>query len=379
MWQSACRKAGTPRRRLRRGPLVASLAVVALAATACGGGAGATGSSSSGGGSGASAAASGSGGCDSDVQPYGNSDAAKAPAVTAQTKAAKLPAGTPGKGKPKVTLGTKNFPESALLGQLYAKALSAKGYHVNVDAKVGSSEVIDRAFQSGDIDFYPEYLGEIASTIAGKKPQDSAKGTYRVAKAFEHNERDATVFKQTPYQDVDVLFVKPGFCRAHHLSTIGDLARLGDGGVNVIFTAQKAARDRYEGYEGLKKGYNMPRARFYPVAVGGETLDAVSKGTANVGDAFSTTSKFVQAVRNGKFVTLDDPKHIMGFQHVAPVVKQSVAKAQGSGFEQTLNWVDAQLSLQSIHRLNKAVQLDGKSPKQVAAHFLASLPTFPST
>jgi osmoprotectant transport system substrate-binding protein len=373
----AGRRRWVPWQRRHTAALAASLAAVAVAATACAGGTGGSSSTSGAGGSGPSSAATGAGGCSSQTTPYGNSKAAKAPGVTAgKAGNAALPKGKPGKNKPTVTMGSKNFPESVLVGQLYTQALRAKGFTVSFTPKVGSSEVTDRKFQSGEIDAYPEYLGEIASTLADKPSQDSATATYRVAKNFEQRQRDATIFQQTPYQNVDVLFVQPSFCKQHHLNTIGDLRGLGDGGVDVIFTAQQAAKTRYQGYVGLKRAYGLPKARFYGVAVGGETLDAVEKGTANVGDAFSTTSEFVHAVKSGRFVTLQDPKHIMGFQHVAPVVKQSVAKAEGPAFAKTLNWVDSKLTQPTIQRLDDGVELNGKSPAAVAKHFLASQSEF---
>jgi osmoprotectant transport system substrate-binding protein len=368
----AGRKLALPGRCSHRIALVASVAVATVAATACGG------SNASGGGAAGTSGAAASGGCSSKVDPSGNSAAAMAPAVTAgKAGAAKLPEGKPGENAPELTMGAKNFPESVLVGQLYTRALQSKGFHVEFKPRVGSSEVTDRKFQAGEIDAYPEYLGEIASTLADKPSQGSAKATYRTAKNFEENQRDATIFQQTPYQNVDVLFVEPEFCQRHHLHTIGDLRGLGDGGVDVIFTAQEAAKNRYQGYQGLKDAYGLPRARFYGVAVGGETLDAVEKGTANVGDAFSTTSEFVRAVKSGKVVTLADPKHIMGFQHVAPVVKQSVAKAEGPAFAETLNWVDSKLTLRTIQRLDDEVQLHGKSPAEVAKQFLKGRSDFP--
>src|SRR2546423_1462900 len=72
---------------------------------------------------------------------------------SASTSAA--PAGQPGKGKPAITLGDKNFTEEFILGQLYAQALRAKGYTVHVKSNIGSSEIIDKAIKSGKIDMYP--------------------------------------------------------------------------------------------------------------------------------------------------------------------------------------------------------------------------------
>jgi osmoprotectant transport system substrate-binding protein len=375
------KKAGERRRPWRQGSLVASMAVVAVATTACGGGGGGTSNSSGGGGGNASSGASGSSasaapasaGCAlSKTNPYPGIKEAKAPKVTAgsQQNQVSLPKGTPGKGKPAIKIGAKNFAEETLLGQLYTQALEAKGYQVSFRKQIGPSEVIDKAFANNQIDMYPEYLGEIASSLADNPPPDSAAQTYQEAKKFEQNKRDATIFLQTPYQDVDILVVKPDFCKKHNLESIADLKQVGTDGSKVVYAAQGAARTRYSGFKGLKKAYGLTKASFKGVPTGGTSLDVVNKGGANVADGFSTTTSVVKAVKDGKVVVLKDPKHIMNFQHVAPVVKQSVAKKEGPAFKKTLNWVNSKLTLDVIHKLNAAVQSEQIPAPQVAKKFL---------
>src|SRR5215211_6817991 len=96
------------------------------------------------------------------------------------------PSGQPGKGKPAVTLGAKNFTEEFILGQLYKQALEAKGYKVTLKNNIGSSEIVDKALTSKKIDMYPEYTGVIVQELAheNKRPT-SADETYNRAKAFE--------------------------------------------------------------------------------------------------------------------------------------------------------------------------------------------------
>jgi osmoprotectant transport system substrate-binding protein len=108
---------------------------------------------------------------------------------TSNGSASSPPAGQPGKGKPAVTLGDKNFTEQYILGELYAQALKAKGFTVNLKKSIGSSEVTDKALTSGKIDFYPEYTGVIVAELAHRSPNQrprSADETYQQAKAFEN-------------------------------------------------------------------------------------------------------------------------------------------------------------------------------------------------
>src|SRR5690348_14479420 len=93
--------------------------------------------------------------------------------------------GQPGKGKPAITLGSKNFTEEYILGQLYKQALEAKGYTVNLKNNIGSSEITDKALTSGKIDMYPEYTGVIVQELAhiNTLPR-TADETYTKAKSF---------------------------------------------------------------------------------------------------------------------------------------------------------------------------------------------------
>ena len=278
------------------------------------------------------------------------------------------PEGKPGQGKPVVKLGDKNFSEAFLIGDLYQQALTAKGYTVEMHANVGGSEVIDSAFKSGQVDLYPEYTGEILSSVAGDQGRTtSAEETWQKAKAFEESQRGATLLPQTPFQDIDVVIVKPDFAKQHNLKAIGDLNNVGPGGQGVSWAAQPPDRTRYAGLVGMQQAYGLTNVSFVGVDVG-VTYNALDTGAANSADAFSTDGQLT----TGKYVALDDPKHIMGFQHVAPVVKQATLAAQGPEFAQTLNWVDSLLTQQAILQMNAGIQLNHIDPTQVAQKFLAA-------
>lgn len=331
---------GAVRRPAHRTAAVAALAVLTLVLAGCGGG--------------APGGAAGSGG--------------GAAAPSSSGAGVGLPAGTPGQGKPAVTVGDKDFSEAFLIGDLYEQALKAKGYTVNLKANVGGSEVIDSAFKAGQIDVYPEYTGEILSSVAGDQGRTtSAEETWQKAKAFEEANRGATLLPQTPFQDIDVVIVKPEFASAHNLKAIGNLKNVGPGGQGVSWAAQPPDKTRYAGLVGMQQAYGLTNVAFVGVDVG-VTYSALDTGTVNSADAFSTDGQLT----TNKYTVLDDPEHIMGFQHVAPVVKQSVLAAQGPEFAQTLNWVDSLLTQQAILQMNAAIQLNHVDPATVAQKFLAA-------
>ncbi len=136
-------------------------------------------------------------------------------------------AGLPGEGKPTVTIGTKDFTEEFILGELYTQALEAKGYTVDLKSNIGSTEIIDQALESGEIDGYPEYTGVAVAVSAGQDiiPK-SAEETYDLAKDF-YESRGQTVSEATPFFDVDAIAVTKETADAEGLTTVADLKKLG--------------------------------------------------------------------------------------------------------------------------------------------------------
>ena len=271
--------------------------------------------------------------------------------------------GQPGKGKPAVTIGDKNFPEELILGQLYAQALEAKGYKVNLKENIGSSELTDKALTSHQIDMYPEYTGTILSVIAHQtKAPVSAADAYTQAQAFE-SKRGYTLLGRTPFYDSDALAVLPAYAKAHSLKGIADLKPLGTA-VTLIAAPEFATRT--EGLVGLKQQYGL-NPTFKPLAIG-LTYTALDSGKANVADVFTTDPQLV----GGKYTLLADPKFVFGYQNVAPVISKAKLKAEGPVFQQTLDSVSAKLTTDAMQKMNAAVSLDKQSAATVAHTFLAA-------
>ena len=68
-----------------------------------------------------------------------------------------------------IIVGTKNFPEQYVLGQLYKQALEAQGFKVQYKENIASTELIDTSLRSGKITMYPEYTGIMLSVTFKKK------------------------------------------------------------------------------------------------------------------------------------------------------------------------------------------------------------------
>lgn len=293
---------------------------------------------------------------------------------TPSTAVVNLPNGQPGTGKPAVTLGTKNFAEEFVLGQLYAQALRAEGFTVRLVDNIGPTEVIDPELLKGHIDLYPEYTGVITSTLANitsaapgteataPLPPQSWQQAYEQAAAFE-DRRGFTLLAPTPFQDADRVAVLPAFAQAHGLRSVSDLTKL----PSFTYGGPPENQTRYEGIVGMRQAYGLTNAVFTPFTIG-EQYQALLDNRVDTIAIFTTDGQLTA----NKYVILDDPKNIFGYQNIAPVVNKTVLQSEGPAFAQTLNAVSSHLTTQVMQRLNGEVVLNHRGPADVAREFLAS-------
>jgi osmoprotectant transport system substrate-binding protein len=259
-------------------------------------------------------------------------------------------------------IGTKNFAEQFLLGQLYRQALEAKGFPVELKENIGSSEIIHQALTDGALDMYPEYVGVLLSEVANVRTRPkSPRAAYDQAEAFERR-RGFTLLGMTPFSDANALAVKPAFARRHHVRTIGDLADV-PGGVTI--GAPPEFETRFEGLVGLGQRYGIHDARFRALAIGRQYA-ALDSGRVDVAAVFTTDGQLA----GGRYVLLDDPRGVFGTQHLAPIISQAALRRYGPRLRTVLDAVSRRLTASAMRRMNAAVQLQGRSSADVADQFL---------
>jgi osmoprotectant transport system substrate-binding protein len=260
-----------------------------------------------------------------------------------------------------VTIGSKNFTEAVVLGELYRQALEGKGYTVELKSSIGSTEIIDKALRSGQIDLYPEYTGTMLTVVFGEdEPQESAESTYDRAKEL-YEEDGFTLFEMTPFSDSDALAVTKETADREGLAEIGDLAKL-DG---FKLGGQPEFETRLQGLPGVKEKYGLENVEFTPFT-GISPYEALDQGTVDVAAIFSTDPPLA----SGKYVVLEDTEANFGFQNVAPVVRQDLADDLGGDFEDAINAVSEKLTDEAIIAMNSAVAIDKRPAPEVAREFL---------
>ena len=267
--------------------------------------------------------------------------------------------GQSGKKATPIIVGTKNFPEQYVLGQLYKQALEAQGFNVQYKENIASTELIDTSLKSGKITMYPEYTGIMLSVTFKKKAlPKSAGATYALAKKL-YGKRGQTLLAQTPFQDVDVIAVTRATANKYGLKTLRDLSKVPD--LDIAAFPEWETRWRDE----IGARYDVKGFDFVPLA-GISAYQLLDQKKVLAADVFTTDPQLL----SGKYVQLRDPQNMFGFQHVAPVVSKKLVSEYGAKFTSTINKVTNLLTVKAIAAMNRAVGINKKDPEDVAAAFL---------
>jgi osmoprotectant transport system substrate-binding protein len=281
------------------------------------------------------------------------------PAAPAATEPAEAegPAGE----RPRVAIGTKNFTEQYVLGELYRQALEARGYEVELKSDIGSTEIIDAALTSGEIDMYPEYTGTALTVVFGEEGSaDTAEATYERARE-RYEERGQTLLAMTAFSNADAIAVRRETAEEHGLETVGDLASL----PSLRLGGQPEFRTRTQGLPGLEQNYGLTGIEFVPLA-GISPYEALDQERVDAAAIFATDPPLA----SGDYVVLADTEAQFGFQNVAPVVRQDLLEAAGEDFVETVDAVTALLTEEAIIAMNSAVAIDQRPAAEVARQFL---------
>jgi osmoprotectant transport system substrate-binding protein len=261
----------------------------------------------------------------------------------------------------RIRLGTQEFPEARILGELWRQALAVNGYTVDLRKGVGPAQDLDALLQRGEIDGYVAYTGTVLSVVAGQQVTGlDPEATYKAAKTF-YDGRGMAMSAMTPFQNKDALATTTEFARENDLRTIADLADV-DG---VRLAARPEFEDLDLGLKGLSALYGLDDVEFTAVPVG-QQYQALDDGRAEVVDAFTTDPQLT----SGGYRVLEDPKLLFGSQNVVMTVGEDELERVGQQkFLQVVDAVNAVLTEDAMVELNSQVT-DGQDEVTVARRFL---------
>jgi osmoprotectant transport system substrate-binding protein len=261
-----------------------------------------------------------------------------------------------------LTLGTKNFTEAFIVGELYRQALRSQSINVKLRKDIGPTEVIDKELQSGAIDAYPEYLGVAVTVAAGRDDAGStAEETYALAKEF-YAGRGQAISEQTAFENVDAIATTQFFAQRRGLATVGDLRRL----PRFTLGARPEFEQRRQGLAGMRDVYGLENVEFEEIPIG-EQYRALDRKEIDAANVFTTDGQLA----SGSYKVLEDTERVFGFQHVALVIDEDkLRELGGSKFMRIIDDVNEPLTTSAMIQMNRDVELDGQDPAIVAERFL---------
>ncbi|MER5177247.1 ABC transporter substrate-binding protein [Streptomyces sp. NPDC002896] len=263
-----------------------------------------------------------------------------------------------------VVVGSNNFAESILIADIYGEALKAKGIKVTYKPNIGSRETTYGLIKNGSITVLPEYNGALLAYLDPKAtPKTVAATTDAVDAKLDPK---LTLLEPSTAQDKDSVTVNAETAKKYNLTEKSSIGDLKDIAKDLILGAGPEFQTRHQGVLGLKSVYGLEFKSFKALDAGGPlTQAALKKNTVQAADIFTTDP----TITKEKFVVLQDPKNLFGFQNVQPLVYKSGLSKEGVD---ALNAVSAKLDTEALLDLDAQVQLEKKDPLEVAKAWLKS-------
>jgi glycine betaine/choline ABC-type transport system substrate-binding protein len=272
----------------------------------------------------------------------------------------------PDNGKVSLTIGSKNFAESEITGEIYAQALEAAGYKIKTDLSLGSETIALKTLKSGQVSGYPEYTSTALESLFGLEPEEvpaEAEPAYEKAKA-EFEKEGLTAFPPTPFSSANAVGTTKKLADELGLETVSDLDGKSE---ELSLYGSPECRQRSDCLAGLEKFYGLKFKSFHPVDIG-LRYTVLEKGQADLSILFTTDPQL--AAESDKFVILEDDKEVFPAGNVIFVTDQAVVAKAGPVYEKTIVQVQEGLTLPVVQELNARVELEKKSAKEVAGEYL---------
>ncbi len=261
-------------------------------------------------------------------------------------------------------VGSKNFTEQVILGEIAAQALEAEGVRVERKLDLGGTFVCHEALAAGKLDLYPEYTGTAFTAVLKKEPiGDPAR--VREGVASEYARRwNLTWLQPLGFENTFALVMRGDAARRLGIAKISDLARHPEltPGFGYEFV------ERADGWSGLAAAYGLAFAARPREMDLGLLYSALAQGRVDV-VAGNSTDGLIAAM---DLSVLEDDRRYFPPYEAAFVVRADAL--EDARVRRALDRLSGAISAGAMRRMNAAVDRDHRSPREVAAEFLRSLP-----
>jgi osmoprotectant transport system permease protein len=263
-----------------------------------------------------------------------------------------------------VVVGSKNFTEQVVLGELLAQAIEAEGIPVTRKLNLGGTFICDRALRSGDIDVYVEYTGTaVTAVFHDDVPHDPRQAFERARERYARG--GVTTLEPLGFNNTFAILVRAGDARRLGLRSIEDLRQTTSSwtpGFGYEFL------ERADGYPGLSQTYGLQFGRAPRAMDLSLIYKALADGQVDViaGDA---TSAQIDAL---DLTALEDSRRYFPPYDAIPVVRTAALLGHAE-IGRAMARLAGRVSERDMRAMNRAVDVDRRDPREVAAAFIAAL------
>lgn len=252
-----------------------------------------------------------------------------------------------------VAVGSKNFTEGVLLGEIATQAGRDAGIEVHHRRQLGGTRILWRALQEGSIDAYAEYTGTLADELLQLPGADRA--TLEAALAREGLAMTAPLGFDNSY----ALGMRRERAQALGIRTLSDLRGHGD----LTLGLSNEFMSRADGWAGLQRAYGLPQR---PDGLDHDlAYRALARGAIDATDLYRTDAE----IPAYDLVVLDDDRAF--FPSYAAVFLYRVTLAERApAFVGALTSLEGRIDASTMQRLNARVKLDREAESTVAADWL---------
>jgi glycine betaine/choline ABC-type transport system substrate-binding protein/ABC-type proline/glycine betaine transport system permease subunit len=267
--------------------------------------------------------------------------------------------------KPTITVGSKNFTEEYILGEIYAQALQAAGYKVKKQLNLGSEQIALKAVKAGRIDGYPEYTGTALISFFKVKTDDVPRDPERAYQDTKNNlaAQNIVAFAHTPFTNSNgFAMTREGAQKAGGATKLSDLV---DDAPSLTLSGGPECAQRTDCKLGLEQTYGLKFKKFVSIDLA-KRHEILKSGKSDVGLVFTTDGQ----IKAEDLVLLEDDKQLFPPYNASFIVRRKAVDEAGADMKNAIEKVQQGLTNEVMQELNSRVDLDKEKPAQVAAEYL---------
>lgn len=260
--------------------------------------------------------------------------------------------------EPAVTIGSKAFTESVILGEMLQQLAQSSGADANHRRQLGGTRVLWNALRGGDIDAYPEYTGTLVQEIFHDRDIENLE---QLRQALQRQGLQMT--EPLGFNNTYALGVSQRLAERLQLRTISDLRAH----PQLSFGFSNEFMDRGDGWRGLQRHYRLPQADVkgldHDLAYRGLT-----SGTLDVMDVYTTDAEIAYY----DLRTLRDDRHYFP-DYQAVILYRADLQSRAPQVVSQFRGLVGQIDEAAMQRMNAAVKLEQQGESAVAAEFLGRI------